>query len=153
MLFSSVSIQYENCHDLKYGDFFRFFLWFSSIFWVFHQISSAQAHAQMLESARDLQNHKIQDLRSVTHFLPCPYHLSSTFWRNLKLLCKKTRFFCKVNLKKAWFFANFSAFFASKMKNFTIHDRKKISLDVFCHFTPLLNLLAHHRLKKWPKMV
>ena len=73
----------------------NYFLWFSSIFWVFHQISSAQTRAQMLESARDLQNHKIQDLRSVTHFLPCPYHLSSTFWRNLKLLCKKTRFFAK----------------------------------------------------------
>eukprot|EP00493_Phyllostaurus_siculus_P001624 UN01632 len=42
------------------------------------------------------------------------------------------------------------------MKSFTIHDRKKISLDVFCHFTPLLNLLEHHRLKndqKWSKSV
>ena len=80
---------------LKKSIFFSILLWFSSFFWVFHQSSSAQARAQMLESARDLQNHKIQDLRSVTHCLPCPYHLSSTFWRNLKLLCKKTRFFAK----------------------------------------------------------
>ena len=145
---------------LKKSIFFRFFKWFSRIFWAFHQISSAWARAQMLQSARDFQNHKIQDLRRVTHFLPCPYHLSSTFWRNLKLHCKKKRIFLQCKSKKnvifnafLLIFANFLAFFAWKMKHFTIHDRKKISLDVFCHFTPRLNLLAHHRLKKWPKMV
>ena len=102
-------------------DFFSSFWWFSSIFWAFHQMSRAQARAQMLQLARDFQNHKIQDLRNLTHFLPCPYHLSRTFWRILKSHCKKTRFFAMRFPKKTWFssiFCSFLSVFCFKIEKF-----------------------------------
>ena len=104
------------------NDFFRFFYDFRPFFGHFTKFR-----------ARDFQNHKIHDLRSVTHFLPCPYHLSSTFWRKLNLLCKKHVLFCRVNPRKTSFwliFGHFSAFFRLKTKHFTQHHRKKFFLDV-----------------------
>ena len=96
---------------LKKSIFLWFFYDFRPIFWTFHRISSARARAQMLKSARDFQNHKIHDLRSVTHFLPCPYHLSSTFWRKLNLLCRKHVLFCRVDPRKTSFWLIFWWFF------------------------------------------
>ena len=59
MSFSSVSIQYENCHDLKYGDFFSDF-WM--IFEHFLSISSnfepagARANARIGARSSKSQN-------------------------------------------------------------------------------------------------
>ena len=140
--------------------FFRFFFWwFSTIFEHFTKFWALRRARQMLRSARDLQNDKMHNLRNVRQFLPCPYHLSSVFWRKLKLPCKKNAFFLqgkspKNVIYKVFFI--FERFLLQKWKISPYMTEKSFPSMCFVishHFWPYWRIIGWKNDQKWSKSV